>query len=288
MDQVILMMLEPYACKTLDDYENALKQIIQQIALLGLWRSKFFEHAAFYGGTALRMLYQLDRFSEDLDFSLLKPDKHFNLTPYLKSIVTELMAYGFEVTLHSKEKTIDSSIKSAFLKANTQINLIKIIAPIQVKQHYHSQAALKVKIEVDIEPPLKFETEAKPLLQPIPFSVNTYTLPNLFAGKISALLCRQWKTRVKGRDWYDFIWFIQKKVPPNLIHLEQRLRYFDFYKESAPLTLDKLKTLLNERIKNLNVELAKNDVMKFIKNPSRLEGWSREVFQTAVEQLHTS
>src|SRR3990167_4879269 len=154
MDQVIFAMLEQYTCVSDDDYENALKQIMQQIALLGLWRAKFYEHAAFYGGSALRILYQLNRFSEDLDFSLLHPHREFSLTPYNHAICEELRAFGFEVEVKTKVK----------------------------------------------------QTEVKTLLQPIPFSVKTYVQPDLFAGKVHALLCRPWKVRVKERDWYDFIW----------------------------------------------------------------------------------
>src|SRR5271168_5415411 len=104
MNPAILSMLDRYNCVSLQDYENALKEIMQEIALLGLWRSKFFEHTAFYGGTALRILYGLDRFSEDLDFSLLKQNKNFNLTPYLEAIKIELLGFGFSVTVEQKNK----------------------------------------------------------------------------------------------------------------------------------------------------------------------------------------
>lgn len=285
MDKLILTMLEQYHCKTKDDYENALKQIIQQVALLGLWRSKFFEHAAFYGGTALRILYGLDRFSEDLDFSLLQSNANFSLEPYLRAIQQELNAFGFEVEVYEKEKTKETAIQSAFLKANTKQHLLKIDVPDAVKNHYHVQALLKIKLEVDTDPPLGFDTEAKPLLEPIPFSVNTYTLPDLLAGKIGAMLCRQWKNRVKGRDWYDFLWFIQKKVPVHLEHLEERLRCFDYYKERELLTKEKLNSLLTQRIESLDVGQAKADIVKFIKDPQRLDGWSQSVFLLAAEQL---
>src|SRR5271167_580980 len=126
MNSAVVSMLARYQCVTVQDYENALKEIIQEIALLGLWRAKFFEHAAFYGGTALRILYGLDRFSEDLDFSLLEPNPEFRLNPYLGAVQAELQAMGFNVTVESKPKTKKSAIESAFIKAGTREHLLKI------------------------------------------------------------------------------------------------------------------------------------------------------------------
>jgi len=285
MDIVILNMLKQYNCKTDDDYTNALKQIIQQIALLGLWRAKFFEHAAFYGGTALRILYKLDRFSEDLDFSLLNENSAFSLNQYHRAMEEELAAFGFSVEISEKKKNSQSAIDSAFLKANTKAHLLKIDAPSEIQSHYHRQASLKIKIEIDTEPPMNFSTETKALLQPIPFWVKSYTLPDLFAGKISAALCRQWQQRVKGRDWYDLLWFIQNNTPVNLYHLETRLRCFNFYKEKDPLTKAKLIKLLTNRIETLDVELAKKDIVKFIKHPNRLDGWSQALFLQAISEI---
>jgi predicted nucleotidyltransferase component of viral defense system len=285
MDTVISTMLSQYNCQTDADYENALKQIIQQIVLLGLWRAKFFEHAAFYGGTALRILYQLDRFSEDLDFSLLKVDPEFSLHPYHAAIEEELSSFGFKVEIVAKIKTAASAIESAFLKANTKEHLLKIAAPKEIQQRYHQHAQLKVKIEIDTKPPLNFNTETKSLLQPIPFWVKSYVLPDLFAGKISALLCRQWKNRVKGRDWYDFLWFIQRNTPLNLSHLETRLRAFGYYTNEMPLTKNTLIEMLKETIARVDINLAKQDIVKFIKHSNRLDGWSADIFLTALEEL---
>src|SRR3989338_1368912 len=161
MDHVILAMLDTYHCVTDVDYENALKEIMQEIALIGLWRAKFFEHAAFYGGTALRILYHLNRFSEDLDFSLLKPSDTFNLHPYLNAIQSELNSFGFDTEILMKNKNIDTPFQSAFLKANTQKHLLQISAPETIRQLIHRQKQMKIKVEVDTHPPGNFETETK-------------------------------------------------------------------------------------------------------------------------------
>ena len=79
-------MLSRYEIKTNDDYKNALHEVMQQIALAGLYRGGFFEHAAFYGGTCLRIFHQLQRFSEDMDFSLLQPNMEFKLENYFTPI----------------------------------------------------------------------------------------------------------------------------------------------------------------------------------------------------------
>lgn len=285
MDQAILSMLAPYQCKTEQDYENALKEIMQQIALLGLWRAKFFEHAAFYGGTALRVLYHLDRFSEDLDFSLITSCQDFKLDSYLHAIEIELEAFGFKAEATIKRKTKETAIQSAFLKENTQQHLIHINAPKTIQEKFHGRGNLKIKLEVDTDPPSGFYTEELPLLRPIPFWVKSYCMPDLFAGKISAMLCRQWKSRVKGRDWYDFLWFMQHNTPVRLSHLEKRLRAYDYYHDDQSLTENKLKYMLVEKVKEVDLNLAKDDIIKFIKNPSNIDAWSESLFVAAISEL---
>lgn len=287
MKNIILSMLDSYSLTSDEDYENALKEIIQEVVLLGLWRSKFFEHAAFYGGTALRILYNLNRFSEDLDFSLLKPNLEFTLAPYLRALEVELSAFGFEVEVREKQKNIETAINSAFLKANTLEHLLKIQAPREVQKRCHAHSLLKVKLEVDTDPPQGFLTETIHLLKPIPFWVNAYSLPDLFAGKICAVLTRNWKKRVKGRDWYDLLWFIQNSTPLHLQHLEIRLRDIHFYEDPETLTQEKMIFLLNTRIQDLDIELAKADILPFIKEQNQLAGWSKTLFLSAIQQIKT-
>lgn len=278
-------MLGRYNCSTNLDYENALKEIIQEIALLGLWRAKFFEHAAFYGGTALRIFYQLDRFSEDLDFSLLKSNANFSMNSYLNAAKIELESLGFEVIVEKKEKTNFTAIESAFLKANTKTQFLKIQAPANVVERTHRNAALNIKIEVDTDPPLGFKTEAKTLLQPIPFSVNIYQQPDLFAGKIHAILCRNWKTRVKGRDYYDFVWYIARGTPVRLSHLEQRFRQSGQWADERPLSQDIVVAWLDEKFSSLDIDAAKRDVSPFIIDKSSVELWSCDFFRGLLSRL---
>jgi len=223
LNEAIARMLSRYECRRVEDYVRTLREILQEIALLGLWRSKFFEKAAFYGGTALRILYGMDRYSEDLDFSLIKPMPDFDLSRYADALQKEIRSFGFEVTLTKRQKSVDSPVQSTFLKVDTLKHLLIIKTGEKIAQQIPRGQVLKIKIEVDTDPPPGFQTENKFLLQPISFSVRVFTVPDLFAGKMHAILCRQWKSRVKGRDWYDLVWYAANHPRLRLSHLEQRM-----------------------------------------------------------------
>lgn len=279
-------MLNKYKCETRQDYENALKEIIQEIALLGLWRAKFFEHAAFYGGTALRILYGLDRFSEDIDFSLLEPRSDFELQPYLNAIKAELNAMGFVVDTEERIKNLETPIDSAFIKAETKEHLIRFDVPEEISARIHHKERMKIKLEVDTNPPGGFETEAKILLQPIAFSVRTYKQSDLFAGKIHAVIARaRLSGRIKGRDYYDFVWYIGHDVPVRLGHLEQRLRQTGSWTSEKSMTREDLLNLLDQKFSNLDIDLAKRDILPFIKDPQAIAVWSREFFISLLPRL---
>lgn len=287
MNKAVLDMLERYDCQNTGDYENALREIFQELALLGLWRSKFFEHTAFYGGTALRILYGLNRFSENMDFSLLRPKDTFDFLPYCRFIEKELDAWGFPVQVTVKEKSIDTPIESAFLKADTLKQMIQIEAPESVVGGLHRDQRLRIKVEIDTDPPTDFETEAKYLLQPIPFSVRSYTLPSLFAGKMHALLFRRWGRRVKGRDWYDLVWYVARGIPVDLKHLSARMRQTGQWEQDTPLSEADFKDLITERIQALDVALAVADVTPFLKDQTSTEVWSTEFFTEIVRRIST-
>ena len=278
MNEVVTRMMQRYDCQTGPDYRNALREIIQEIALLGLWRSKFFENAAFYGGSALRILYGNERFSEDLDFSLLRPDASFHLDTYNRAIQTELESMGFNINVEQKKKHTESAIQSAFIKANTLEHHIKIGLTSRERKRFHTQALMKIKIEIDTDPPGEFNTEAKFLLQPFPFSVNTFTQPDLFAGKMHAVLCRSWGNRVKGRDWYDLVWFVSQKIPLHLKHLEARMRQTGHHDEMQELTRRRFLDYYRNRVETLDIENAKKDILPFLNDPAQIEVWSHEFF----------
>ena len=199
---MIKAWIEEYNPQNEAEILSALREIMQEITLAGLSRTNFFEKVAFYGGIALRIFYGLDRYSEDLDFSLLKPDSNFSIERYFKAIRDEFKSLGLTVRIQEKRKATQAAIDSAFLKAETiwrEIVLEDIIKETGVR----SNKTLKIKIEVDRQPTLHFQTEEILLIRPFSFYVKCFSKSSLFAGKMQALLFRKWKNRVKGRDWYD-------------------------------------------------------------------------------------
>lgn len=265
--------------------QTKLREILQQAALLGLERCGFFEKAAFYGGTALRILYGLDRFSEDLDFTLLKPEKDFDFTPFLDGMRKELFSFGFNMDISTKIKTIETSIISAFMKMNTIELYLAIDEKSRTKNINHNEK-VQIKLEIDIDPPpYSFRLENHLVLNPTTFYVLTLCKGDLFAGKMSAILYRAWKGRVKGRDWYDLIWYIQNKVPLKIAYLEACMRQSGNLKQDESLDRNQLIKLLHVKIQSIDWESAKADMKPFISDPQRLDIWSSQFFLSLINHL---
>lgn len=285
MNEPIRQILAKYEIRSLDDSIRALREIMQDIALLGLWRSKFFERAAFYGGTALRVLYGLDRYSEDLDFSLLKPDRDFNLSSYNNALEKELNSFGFEVKTESREKSTETAVQSTFLKANTRRQMLTIGFDKRHIQQIPRNQQMKIKLEIDTDPPPGFLTSNRYLLMPIPFAVRTFSLPDLFAGKMHAILCRGWKSRIKGRDWYDFVWFVANHPELRLSHLEQRMRQTAHWKGDLILTPERFHKKFSHRINQININQARKEVEPFVRSPESLALWSKDFFLDIASRI---
>lgn len=278
--------LASYQPANREEATAALREIMQELALAGLSRSGFYSKAAFYGGTALRIFYKLDRYSEDLDFSLLQEDEQFSFQPYLVAILDEFSAQGMQVAISEKKKAASSNVESAFLKSETIWKEL-VLESIVPEQHIEQVARIKIKIEVDKKPPLGFATEEKLLTRPFSFYVNCFSLPDLFAGKMHALLFRQWKNNVKGRDWYDMEWYIKKGVPLNLQHFLLRAQGSGNWTEEN-ITEAQFRALLRDRINTVNLDRAKDDIVRFIRNPRMLEIWSRKYFHDLTAQIKFS
>lgn len=283
MNEAIEQMLARYSPKSQEDYENALKEILQEIILLGLYRADFFEKAAFYGGTALRILHGLDRFSEDLDFTLFKPEASFRFDKYFPILARELKAYGFDVALSRVDKSEDRLTESAFLKANTQVLFLNIEGARSLASKVQKNQLVKIKFEVDVEPATSFQSETKTLLLPSPFTIKALTLPSLFAGKMHATLFRKWKSRVKGRDFYDVVWYLARQVHLNRNYLEEKMRASKAI--DKPLTEKLLIEIFQERVKSIDWSNAKQDVYPFVKDKRQVELWSTEFFSELIESI---
>jgi len=288
MHEASVQMFEEYRLKYDGSVDRALAETIQAIALLGLSRTDFFAHAAFYGGTALRLLFNLDRFSEDLDFSLVRPLKEFRLSFYLGSLRNEMEAFGFTVEIEDHQKKLPTQIESAFIKANTRIHVIQAGVPGVIADRIHRNAVCRVKLEVDIDPPPYADFEVAFIDDPVPFSIQAYSGPSLLAGKMDAVLSRGWQSRVKGRDWYDFAFLVRKKIPLSLAHLEARLRQKGLYAETSPLNEERCINLIDRRIESVDFDAAKADVIVFIHRPQDLDVWSMDYFRHVLKNLKFS
>lgn len=271
MNSIFEQMLSQYAIVTDKDRRNAIHEVMQQITLAGLYRGGFFNKAAFYGGTCLRIFHKLERFSEDMDFSLLAPDDSFNLESYFPSITDEFATLGREVVITKKDKRNFGKVESAFLKDDTEVYDVA----------FRTEKSLKIKIEVDIQPPLKFQTEQKLLLRPFSFMTRCFTLPDLYAGKMHALVFRTWKNRVKGRDWYDFEWYLKNGIKLDFTHLQERIREFN----GIEVSKEEFILLLKERLASTNIDLVKQDVEPFVKNSESFEIWSNDYFLQLADMM---
>lgn len=277
MNNIINQMLKKYDTSNKEKYVNALKEIVQEIALSGLAKTDFFDHAAFYGGTALRIFYGLDRFSEDLDFTLLKPEK-FDITKYFKVLDDTFKMYGLSFKTELKEKTYDSMISSAFIKGNTLEHILLISSMDFNKVNIQPNETIKIKLEIDTNPPSDATTEFKYGLMPIPYRVRIYDMPSLFSGKLHAIICRKWKNRFKGRDLYDYIFYLYHNIKPNLKHLKGRLIESNKINQEEKFDEVLLKKLLIERFNEIDYTSAKKDVYPFVPDKSKIDIWSKEFF----------
>ena len=285
MNSVLKNMLDKYEIKNSIDETNAMKEIIQEIVICGLSRGGFFNEAAFYGGTALRIFYGLNRFSEDLDFALLKPNKDFDLSKYFPFIEKEVQAYGLNLSITEKEKTKDSNIMSAFLKGDTKEHILMFF-PNENMQNTTSLKNIKIKFEVDINPPSGAKYDLKYKLLPSPHQVKLYDEASLFAGKIHAILCRNWNYRTKGRDLYDYIFYLSKNISVNLELVKEKLIDSNVLKGNDNFDINILKEMLTAKFNEINYNDAKEDVIAFIEDKDSLNLWTKEFFIEITKNLN--
>ena len=270
-NEIFNQMLSGYDITTEQQKRNAIFEVNQQVILAGLYNGGFFNEAAFYGGTCLRIFHGLQRFSEDMDFSLLAPNENFDFTQYFQPIIDQFALVGREVEIRKKDKKNFGKVESAFLKDNTDVYDIT----------FQTEKSVKIKIEVDTQPPLKFKTEQKLLLLPQSFMTRCFTLSTLFAGKMHALVYRAWKNRVKGRDWYDFEWYVRHNIPLDFTHLGERALQFNQEELDKETFLQKL----NERLATADINQVKAVVLPFVRNPKELDIWSNDYFLQLAKMI---
>ena len=264
-------MVANYAQKRGTATPNVEQEVMQHIALAGLHRGGFFQHAAFYGGTCLRLFHNLPRYSEDMGFSLIEKRDDIHIENFFPAIIEEFRLAGHEVSIVKKEKKNFGRVESAFLKENTEAYDIS----------FQTKKSVKVKIELDTDPPLAFDTEQLVLQQPYSFMTRCFTLPDLYAGKMHALVYRTWQRRVKGRDWYDFEWYVRWNVPLDFVHLQERIRKFN----GEIVNRETFMIQLREKLATTDIERAKEDVIGFVDNPHELDIWSNDYFLQLADKI---
>jgi hypothetical protein len=283
LSSILAERLKRFAVADEADEKQATQEIIQEFILYSLSKTSFFENGLFHGGTALRILYNINRYSEDLDFSLIRPDKDFQWNPYLEQIKKNMAQYGCALEAKARSET-GAAVKKAFIKDNS----IGQILNFSWASRGGTPEKVRIKLEVDANPPGGNKVIEKKLVFPFPYTVKSEDLPSLFAGKCHALLCREY---VKGRDWYDFLWYVEKKIEPNYRYLSAMLN------QSGPwgnqgVKADRawLENVLKEKINNLDMDTVKLDILKFVnaKNRRETDRIDKEVFISAVELFHNN
>lgn len=285
MNNVIEQLIQNYNPRNSDEVKNAIREITQSIVLIGLSRSNFFSKASFYGGTALRIFYGLNRYSEDLDFTLNAVDESFSLAPYIHSIVNVAKSYGIDLNVEVKSKKIETPIESASTKLNTFQMFISFNIDERLTSRLHKDELIKVKFEVDCNPSLGFNVESKWITEPELASINVLDIESLFAGKLHAILCRNYKNTVKGRDFYDFIFYINKKIKPNLNYLKNKLIESNILDKDDAFTIDILKEMLVQRFNQIDFKQVRDDAQKFVMKNEDLSLYCKELFIDCVNKM---
>lgn len=279
MIELLQQKLARYTIAGADEQEQALKEILQELTLYALWREGFFNVAAFQGGTCLRILYGLPRFSEDLDFILQTPDPDFSWARTVEGVAAVLAEFGVVAELTDRTRA-DRAVRQAMLKDNSlggQLDLKFTDLPPGRK--------LRIKLEVDTNPPGGSAWSQRFHDFPTDFSVAVQDLPSNFALKLHALLCRPY---TKGRDWYDLLWYIRYGTLPNMHLLQNALDQTKaFADRDAEVNAEWLRGALIAKIQSLDWAEAIRDVEPFLNVMERrsLAVWGEPLFTERVQQL---
>lgn len=272
-----LMMAKHPEMNDVNTAKNVIKQIMQEIVLCSLGRTDFFDKAAFNGGTALRIFHGLTRFSEDLDFSVDKEKNSlFSIGSYKLTIDNEMESLGIPAEFFVD--TDMSTVQRGYIRGNCREVFRAFGIEEQVIAKVASNEVLKIKIEADTTPLDAASFEHKFLLKPYPSEIRVYDRGSLFAGKINAILTRQWKSRVKGRDLYDFIFYVSEGYPINYAHLTSRLISAGVLEDGDFMDEKHLKEKLVDKFSSIDMYKAKRDVEPFVEDARSIDIWSNNFF----------
>lgn len=278
-------LLKKYPSSNTEEIKAGLREMMQSIVLIGLSKGGFFSQASFYGGTALRIFYGLNRYSEDLDFTLNEKNENFSLEPYFPFIKNVGISYGLDFEIVSKPKKIKTPVESAFAKINTYETFIHLKMNQDLTNILHKDEVMRIKFEVDCNPSLGFNIESKWIDLPEFAPIAALDESSLFAGKIHAILCRNYKNNVKGRDYYDFLFYVQRRTKPNMVYLKNKLIESKRLSPNDPFDMIILKELLKERFLVTDYEQVKTDVVRFLFTNEDLSFYSADFFIAMLDKI---
>ncbi len=270
---VLKRRIDEYAAENAMEQENVLQEIMQHYVLASLSRSGFFTRAIFHGGTCLRIINGTNRFSEDLDFVLKRPDSTFCWHPYLEKVQEDCHREGIEFEAADKSKA-ESVVQKAFLKTGSIGQILSFNFPF----NRHNSKKIKIKLEIDTNPPAGSRFETSYITFPSIAVITTQTLESGFAGKAHALLCRKY---VKGRDWYDYIWYVSQKIQPNFELLQNALfQQGPWAGKKIAVTREWFLESLETVIRHINWDTAIQDVQRFLPVNEQLSirEWNMDFF----------
>ncbi len=260
------------------------KEILQKIILNGLSRGQFFKKAAFHGGTALRILYKLDRYSEDLDFSLFERDPDFKLSKYISYVETEIGSYGLTVTSKVRDEA-PGNIRTGDVRCNLREIVMDIGFPNGWVERLHRDAVVRVKIDVNTEPPEGARYEKFAMNDPLNYYLCALDKPSMFAGKIGAVIARRWGNRIKGRDLYDYLWYVGNGTPINMEYMRSNLVNQDIIGPDDDFDLDRLRQILNDRFDVIDYASALEDVWAYVTDGPMPNDWNPDLFKATLGSL---
>ncbi len=288
MNSELEEMISKYNPINNKERENAVKEVMQEIVLAGLSRGDFFTKAAFYGGTCLRVFHGLDRFSEDLDFAIIDKSKGFNLSDYFANIQKEFASYGIDISITQKEINPNKiDMQRAFINSNSKMVLLEFFPKNPEVNKVINNQLIKIKLEIDMDNPIGGVVESHYLLFPSPSKVTIYNQSTLFAGKIAALICREYQNKVKGRDFYDYLFYCSKHTKVNITYLENKLKKNGKIPMDMKLDINILKDMLKEKFISVDYKMAIQDVIPFVKNIEKVSSWSKELFISTLDILQS-
>ena len=262
------------------EQENVLQELMQLFVLAGLSKEGFFHQVQFHGGTCLRVVHGMNRFSEDLDFVLKEPDGNFEWSKYLNKVQGDAWQEGIHFEIVDKSH-LSGAVKKAFLKTDSVGKVLLLELPHQ----RHNAKKLRIKLEIDCNPPAGSTFETHYITFPVMAALTTQTLESGFASKSHALLCRKY---CKGRDWYDFLWYCARKTQINFDLLENALKQQGPWSDrELHVTPEWYLENMGTKIENVDWDTAKDDVARFLptKELKGLELWNSDFFRYHLSRL---